>query len=102
MLRLLHVLKGHLAIAILLAILVASCTHHQPVVEQSLNEGWTLTGDTLDIKALPVAVPAVVHQNLYEAGFKVVGIEIVFVPTFKSVLVKVYPSNKSASSGTSV
>ena len=66
--RLLPILKGHLAIAILLALLMASCTHHQPVVEQYLNEGWTLTGDTLDIKALPVTVPFVVQQNLYEAG----------------------------------
>ena len=68
MLRLLPILKGHLAIAILLALLMASCTQHQPIIEQSLSQGWTLSGDTLDIKALPVKVPSVVQQNLYEAA----------------------------------
>ena len=50
-----------------LFIVAVSCGHRQSVVEQSLNEGWTLRGDTLDID-LPVGVPSVVQQNLYEAG----------------------------------
>jgi len=37
------------------------------VVEQSLNQGWTLTGDTLNIK-MQVDVPSVVQQSLYENG----------------------------------
>ena len=56
-------------IAFFLALVaLASCTHRQPVVEQSLNDGWNLTGDTLNIQSLPVAVPSVVQQGLYEAG----------------------------------
>ena len=34
---------------------------------QSLNQGWTLTGDTLDIN-MRVVVPSVVQQSLYENG----------------------------------
>ena len=37
------------------------------VIEQSLNEGWTLTGDTLNIN-MQVDVPSVVQQSLYEKG----------------------------------
>ena len=37
------------------------------VIEQSLNQGWTLTGDTLDIN-MKVDVPSVVQQSLYENG----------------------------------
>lgn len=37
------------------------------VVVQSLNQGWTLTGDTLDIN-MQVDVPSVVQQSLYENG----------------------------------
>ena len=37
------------------------------VIEQSLNQGWTLTGDTLDIN-MQVDVPSVVQQSLYENG----------------------------------
>ncbi|MBR4391968.1 MAG: glycoside hydrolase family 2 protein [Bacteroidales bacterium] len=37
-------------------------------MEQSLSQGWTLTGDTLDIRDMPVTMPSVVQQNLYEAG----------------------------------
>ena len=37
------------------------------VVEQSLNQGWTLTGDTLNIN-MQVDVPSVVQQSLYENG----------------------------------
>ena len=68
MLRPLRIQKGCLVIALLLALLTTACTQRPSVVEQSLCEGWTLTGDTLDIQALPVDVPSVVHQNLYEAG----------------------------------
>lgn len=50
-----------------LLIALVSCTHRQPVVEQSLSDGWALTGDTLSIN-LPVSVPSVVQQNLYDAG----------------------------------
>lgn len=39
----------------------------QNVVEQSLNQGWTLTGDTLSIK-MQVDVPSVAQQSLYENG----------------------------------
>ena len=35
------------------------------VIVQSLNQGWTLTGDTLSIN-LQVNVPSVVQQSLYE------------------------------------
>ena len=37
------------------------------VIEQSLNQGWTLTGDTLFIN-MQVDVPSVVQQSLYENG----------------------------------
>ena len=37
------------------------------IVEQSLNQGWTLTGDTLSIN-MQVDVPSVVQQSLYENG----------------------------------
>ena len=43
------------------------CVHRQNIVEQSLNEGWNLNGDTLGIN-LPVMIPSVVQQNLYDAG----------------------------------
>jgi beta-mannosidase len=39
----------------------------QNVIEQSLNQGWTLTGDTLSIN-MQVDVPSVVQQSLYEKG----------------------------------
>ncbi len=39
----------------------------QNVIEQCLNQGWTLTGDTLSIK-MQVDVPSVVQQSLYENG----------------------------------
>ena len=47
--------------------LLSACTPRQNVLEQPLSQNWTLTGDTLDIN-LPVAVPSVVQQNLYDAG----------------------------------
>ena len=37
------------------------------VVVQLLNQGWTLTGDTLNIN-MQVDVPSVVQQSLYENG----------------------------------
>ena len=37
------------------------------IVVQSLNQGWTLTGDTLNIN-MQVDVPSVVQQSLYENG----------------------------------
>ncbi len=54
---------------ILLAIVFTACqqVEKQNVIEQSLNQGWTLTGDTLDIN-LQVDVPSVVQQSLYENG----------------------------------
>ena len=48
-------------------LLLVSCANHQPVREQILSQGWTLTGDTLNIN-MPVQVPSVVQQSLYEAG----------------------------------
>ena len=39
----------------------------QNVAVQLLNQGWTLTGDTLDIN-MQVDVPSVVPQSLYENG----------------------------------
>ena len=57
-----------LPILLLLAALAGCQTVEKPnVIEQSLNQGWTLTGDTLDIN-LQVDVPSVVQQSLYENG----------------------------------
>ncbi|MBO6026861.1 MAG: glycoside hydrolase family 2 protein [Bacteroidales bacterium] len=50
-----------------LALALSACIKHQNVVEQSLCQDWTLTGDTLNIN-LAVDVPSVVQQNLYDAG----------------------------------
>ena len=53
---------------VLLSALVGCQTVEKPnVIEQSLNQGWTLTGDTLDIN-MQVDVPSVVQQSLYENG----------------------------------
>lgn len=57
----------HIILVFSLIILFVSCSRHQNVVEQTLSQGWTLTGDTLNIN-LPVNVPSVVQQNLYDAG----------------------------------
>ena len=53
----------------LLALVFSACqTVEKPnVIEQSLNQGWTLTGDTLAIN-MQVDVPSVVQQSLYENG----------------------------------
>ena len=54
---------------ILLIIAFSACqkTEKPNVIEQSLNQGWTLEGDTLGIK-MQVNVPSVVQQSLYENG----------------------------------
>ncbi len=54
---------------ILLALIFSACqkVEKQNVIEQSLNQGWTLTGDTLSIN-MKVDVPSVVQQSLYENG----------------------------------
>ena len=57
--------KTGLFLVVFIALL--GCARTNSVIEQSLNEGWTLTGDTLDIN-IPITVPSVVQQNLYEAG----------------------------------
>ena len=48
-------------------VVLSACSHRQPVLELPLSHGWTLTGDTLDIN-MPVEVPSVVQQSLYENG----------------------------------
>ena len=50
-----------------LIILLAACTRQQLPHEQLLSQSWVLSGDTLDIH-IPVEVPSVVQQNLYDAG----------------------------------
>ena len=54
---------------ILLILVFSACKQIEKpnVIEQSLNQGWTLTGDTLDIN-MQVDVPSVVQQSLYENG----------------------------------
>ncbi len=54
---------------IILAFAFSACQQVETpnVVVQNLNQGWTLTGDTLDIN-MQVDVPSVVQQSLYENG----------------------------------
>ena len=54
---------------LLLLLAIASCqtTEKPNVVVQSLNQGWTLMSDTLDVN-MRVDVPSVVQQSLYENG----------------------------------
>ena len=54
---------------ILLIIAFTACqqVEKQNVVVQLLNQGWTLTGDTLDIN-MQIDVPSVVQQSLYDNG----------------------------------
>ena len=54
---------------ILLAFAFSACQQSEKpnVIVQLLNQGWTLTGDTLDIN-MQVDVPSVVQQSLYENG----------------------------------
>ena len=55
-------------IVIMLFALAACQTVENPnLIEQNLNQGWTLTGDTLDIN-MQVDVPLVVQQSLYDNG----------------------------------
>ena len=54
-------------LAIFLIVLTA-CTKTSPIAVQPLAEGWALSGDTLNIESLPVTVPSVVQQSLYENG----------------------------------
>ena len=62
-------MKRPFAIILVFVMLLAACTYRPDinVIEQSLNQGWTLTGDTLDIN-MQVDVPSVVQQSLYENG----------------------------------
>ena len=54
---------------ILLAFAFSACQQVEKpnVAVQLLNQGWTLTGDTLDIN-MQVDVPSVVQQSLYDNG----------------------------------
>lgn len=52
---------------LLFALMGCQKAESQNVIEQSLNQSWTLTGDTLSIK-MQVDVPSVVQQSLYENG----------------------------------
>ena len=61
-------MKNTLPILLLLFAFVGCQTIEKPnVIEQSFNQGWTLTGDTLDIN-MQADVPSVVQQSLYEEG----------------------------------
>ncbi|MCR5660154.1 MAG: hypothetical protein K6G25_12625 [Bacteroidales bacterium] len=61
-------MKKILYCLIALTVLVGCQTvEKQNVVEQSLNQGWTLKGDTLSIN-IQVDVPSVAQQSLYENG----------------------------------
>ena len=61
-------MKKTLPILLLLFAFVGCQTIEKPnVIEQSLDQGWTLTGDTLSIN-VQVDVPSVVQQSLYENG----------------------------------
>ncbi|MCR5039464.1 MAG: hypothetical protein K6A94_09030 [Bacteroidales bacterium] len=61
-------MKRQAFLIFILLMSLAACTERQNnVIEQSLNEGWTLTGDTLAIN-MQVDVPSVVQQSLYENG----------------------------------
>ena len=58
-------MKKTLPILLLLFAFVGCQTIEKPnVIEQSLNQGWTLTGDTLSIN-MQFDVPSVVQQSLY-------------------------------------
>ena len=59
--------KFYLISLLLLALFGCQTAEKQNVVVQSLNQGWTFTGDTLSIN-MQVDVPSVVQQSLYENG----------------------------------
>ena len=52
---------------VLIVLIGCQKVEKQNVIEQSLNQGWILTGDTLSIN-MQVNVPSVVQQSLYENG----------------------------------
>lgn len=54
-------------LTIALALLLFSCANYSNTADQSLNEGWNLQTDTLNID-LQVNVPSVAQSNLFEAG----------------------------------
>jgi beta-mannosidase len=61
-------MKKNFPILLLLFAFVSCQQVEKPnVVVQNLNQGWTLTGDTLNI-TIQVDVPSVVQQSLYENG----------------------------------
>ncbi|MBQ0128429.1 MAG: hypothetical protein KBT57_01185, partial [bacterium] len=61
-------MKTKLILFAILILVLASCQEEtNPVKEQMLSEGWTLTGDTLGIN-LNVSVPSVVQTDLFDAG----------------------------------
>lgn len=61
-------MKTKLIFFAILIMALASCQEEtNPVKEQMLSEGWTLTGDTLGIN-LNVSVPSVVQTDLFDAG----------------------------------
>ena len=59
--------KFYLISLLLFALFGCQTTEKPNVVVQLLNQGWTLTGDTLSIN-MQVDVPSVVQQSLYENG----------------------------------
>ena len=62
------IMKKYLPILLLLfAFIGCQKAEKKNVIEQSLDQGWTLTGDTLSIN-MQVNVPSVVQQSLYENG----------------------------------
>lgn len=54
-------------LTIALALLLFSCVNYSNTADQSLNEGWNLQTDTLNID-LQVNVPSVAQSDLFEAG----------------------------------
>ncbi|MGN0088376.1 MAG: glycoside hydrolase family 2 protein [Candidatus Limimorpha sp.] len=54
-------------LTIALALLLFSCANYSNTADQSLNEGWNLQTDTLNID-LQVNVPSVAQSDLFEAG----------------------------------
>ena len=54
-------------LTIALALLLFSCANYSNTADQSLNEGWNLQTDTLNID-LQVNVPSVAQSDLFESG----------------------------------
>ena len=59
--------SNYLLCALLFLVFACQNIDNQNVVEQTLNDGWTLVGDTLGLN-LQVGVPSVVQQCLFDAG----------------------------------